>query len=543
MNILTPCIVFNFNIKPTKFLALVISLISICLTLAGCASRKVSRELTQVELIKNINPKREYLKVHLKSGNLYVLHSWKINESTNTITGLGNYLDFNRRILESRGAAMDNKKISGDFQRFEIPFNEIVVVETNDKGNNPGVAAMVITGLATVPIAIYCLTNPKACFGSCPTFYVYKDSLDKLVAEGFSSSISKSLEEKDIDLIDFQMNEGVPLKIIVKNEALETHMIRSINLVACEKTVGSRILREVGGDFYEINNLNSPLKAEYRSTSILKEIKEKDQIEWYSLADSVNLAKKEDIFLEFENPGKEFGLVIDKRQSLMTTYLFYHSLSLMGRATSYYISQMETRSQWLKKRITRTYDLLGGIEVSVLDFNNRWTPVRTVREAGPIVSDVHLVSLPENNFKIIKVRLRMAQGLWRINMVNLAVINKKVIPQRIAPDEVSKGGVENQEALKKLLNGNEYLVTYPGDVLQINYPGTYRKDYEYFIESQGYYIEWMREEWLKDEDLNAVNKILLNPSGYLKKMAPYYKAQEPEMEKVFWNSRYTKLEN
>ena len=97
--------------------------------------------------------------------------------------------------------------------------------------------------------------------------------------------------------------------------------------------------------------------------------------------------------------------------------------------------------------------------------------------------------------------------------------------------------------MKKLLNGNEYLVTYPGDVLQINYPGTYRKDYEYFIESQGYYIEWMREEWLKDEDLNAVNKILLNPSGYLKKMAPYYKAQEPEMEKVFWNSRYTKLEN
>lgn len=531
------------SLTPIKFWVLVISLISIWLTLAGCASRKVSRELTQVELTKNINPKREYLKVHLKSGNLYVLHSWKINESTNTITGLGNYLDFNRRILESRGSAMDNKKISGDFQHFKIPFKEIVVVETNDKGNNPGVAAIVITGLATVPIAVYCLTNPKACFGSCPTFYVHKDSLNKLVAEGFSSSISKSLEEKDIDLIDFQMNEGAPLQITVKNEALETHMIRSINLFACKKTPGSRVLQEAGGDFYQVSSIKSPIKADYKSASILKEIETKDQIEWYSLADSANLAKKEDIFLEFENPGKEFGLVIDKRQSLMTTYLFYHSLSLMGRATSYYISQMETRSQWLKKRITRTYDLLGGIEVSVLDRNNRWTPVRTVREAGPIVSDVHLVSLPENNFKTIKVRLRMAQGLWRINMVNLAVINKKIIPQRIAPDEVLEGAVRNQEALEKLLSENEYLVTYPGDVLQINYPGTCRMDHEYFIESQGYYIEWIREEWLKSEDLKAVNRILLNPSGYLKKMAPYYKAQEPEMEKIFWNSRYTTLEN
>jgi len=503
----------------------------------------VSRELTQVEQIKNINPKREYLKIHLKSGNLYVLHSWKINESNRTISGLGNHLDFNRRIIESREATVNSKKISGNFQPFEIPFDEIVVLETNDKGNNPGVAAMVIVGLATVPLAIYCLTNPKACFGSCPTFYVQKDTISKLVAEGFSSSISQSLEEKDIDLIDFPLNDGDPFKITVKNEALETHMIRSVNLLACKKTSGSRVLQEVDGNFYETSDLKAPLKAEYQSRSVLDEIGNKDVEEWFSLADSSNLAKKEDIFLEFENPGKEFGLIINKRQSLMTTYLFYHSISLMGRATSFYMTEMETRSHWLKKRISRMYVLLGGIEVSVLDRNQRWIPVNTVREAGPIVSDVHLIRLPKNNSKTVKVRLRMVQGLWRINMVNLATINHEVIPQRIAPDGVFQSSVKNQEALKKLLHPDHYLVTFPGDVYRIDYPVLYKKDHEYFIESQGYYIEWIREEWLQYENLRSAKKMLLNPSWYLKKMAPYYKSQEPEMEKVFWNSRYTKIEN
>jgi hypothetical protein len=507
----------------------------------GCASRKISRELTQVTEMRNISPKREYLKVHLKNGNLYVLHSWKYSDATRIVTGLGNYLDVNRRIIESRGGKNSNQKADGKFTPFAIPFDDIVIIETNDKGSNPGVAVMILTALATVPIAIYCVTNPKACFGSCPTFYVENDSTSKLVAEGFSSSITKSLEAKDIDHIDLQQKSGTPLSITVKNEALETHMIGSINLIACEKKGGSHVLQDTDGDFYATQNFEAPVSAMYGSASVLKQISKKDIEEWFSLADSGNLAKKENIFLEFKNPGTASGLVIDKRQSLMTTFLFYHSLSLTGNATSYYIGEMEKKS-WMKKRVSRMYDLLGGIEVSVQQ-GKKWIVVKTVHEAGPIVSDVHLVRLPENKSEIVKVRLRMGQGLWRINMVNLTILGDKVTPQRIIPNEVLRGSATDPQALRKLIADDEYLVTFPGDVYKLNFPEVSKSDYEYFIESQGYYIEWMREEWLVYQDLKAAKKILVNPSRYLKKMAPAYKAVEPEMEKFFWNSRYTAIEN
>src|SRR5690606_20511973 len=141
------------------------------------------------------------IKAHLFNGNIYVLHSWTINEFDNTLSGYGNHLDYNRRILESRGAEPSNRKSAGNFPPFIIPFDEIVIVETNNKGDNPGVAAMVVIGLATTTLSLYCVINPKACFGSCPTFYVQGDTVSRLVAEGFSSSISRSLEDVDIDLI------------------------------------------------------------------------------------------------------------------------------------------------------------------------------------------------------------------------------------------------------------------------------------------------------------------------------------------------------
>ncbi|MDN3670167.1 hypothetical protein QWY93_12610 [Echinicola jeungdonensis] len=303
------------------------------------------------------------------------------------------------------------------------------------------------------------------------------------------------------------------------------------------------MLQEVGGSFYEVSDLKAPIKANYELKSVLKKIGDKDNLEWFSLADSNDLSKKESIFLEFDNPRKASGLVIDKRESLMTTFLFYHTLSLFGRTNAYYFTKMENGNKWLQKRIIKTYDILGGIEVSMLDQNQRWIPLKTIREAGPIVSDTHFVALPEINSQSIILRLRMTQGLWRINRANLAVIHKKVKPLRISPVKVTNGTKNNQENLEKLNHRNEFLVTYPGDVYQLNYPLSYRPDFEYFIESQGYYIEWIREEWLKDENLKAVKKMLLNPSGFLKKMAPLYKVREVEMEKVFWTSKYTQLEN
>jgi len=497
----------------------------ICQHFSGCVSttERVSRELIEIEKVKSISDK--YVKIHLQDGFLCVMNSWKIDESAKCITGTGKYYDFNRNLLNSGTLA--------------VPFDKITILETNDKSTNPGVATMVVMGIITVPISLYCLANPKACFGSCPTFYVNGNNFEeKLVGEGFSSSICKAMEEKDVDLIDMPIVSGRPAEIVVRNEALETHLIRSVNLVAVDKPRGERVFESLNGIFYSVESIQAPLRAEYNFKSIQEKISVKDHDEWYSLADSLDLREKEDIFLEFKKPVTESALVIDKRQSLMTTFLFYHSLSITGLATGYYLTEIENGNDRLKKRLMKYFNLLGGIEVAIQDDNNRWKTVETVREGGPIVSDVHLVRLPNVNSSTLKIRLRMTKGLWRIDMVNLAGNIKEVIPQRIAPTSVYKGLNQDDVALSKLLNPEEYLVTYPGDEYTIHYSDFFEEGKEYFIESQGYYIEWMRDEWLQHQDLNLAKKMFINPSAYLKRIAPSFKAVEPEMEKVFWNSRY-----
>lgn len=508
------------------------SLIPFSLLFLECKSRRISRELYQVEAAKDINPKREYVKVHLKNGDLYVLNSWTYNESNRILTGIGTHLDYNRRLIE------DRSKTTGR-PPFSISLEEVVLLETNDKGTNPGVAVMVIASLVTVPFAIACLVNPKGCFGSCPTFYIDSEDEQKLVGEGFSSSISKSLEATDIDLISHAQKEGELFRLTVKNEAWETHMLNNVNILAYPKSADKRIFQETGGKFFEVGAFKSPVKAEYRSESILQKIEGKDDLEWFSLANNENLNTKEDIFLEFENIDQLSGLLIEKRQSLMTTYLFYNLLSMLGKSNSFYIAEMETRNPYLKNRVTKMYDLLGGIEVFILNEDRRWVPVGTVREAGPIVSDTHLVRLPKVDTASIKIRLRMTQGLWRINTLNLVSLHQEVVPKRYHPHKVVHEKLIDEAALEKL-NSEEYLVTFPGDEYLLEYPLLVDSSYEYFIESKGYYIEWIRDEWLKDENIKAANKVILYPSKYLKKMAPHFKEVEPIMEETFWSSRYTK---
>lgn len=524
-----------------RILTLIFGLIVSC-QFQQCTTKKVSRELTEVENAKNLNPGREYLKLHMKNGELYVLSKWRVDESIRFIEGTGTHLDQNRKPISKKQVEVYSAypNSSQNLQKFRIPYDDIVIVETNDRGRNPGVAAMVVTSVLTVPVAISCIINPKSCFGSCPTFYVQNNEGEKLVAEGFSSSISRSLEERDVDRFDFSFDSR-PVEITMKNEALETHMIKSLNLLICDKAPENMVYEARNARFFEVNRLAAPQKAVHDTTSILEELANLDEKEWYSLADSKNLASKEEILLEFDSFQGINGLIIDKRQSLMTTYLFYQMLAFSGNTTSYLISAMETNKPKYQKRISKMYELLGGIEVAIKDDKGNWNIVEEITESGPIASDSRLIPLPKVNSEKLQIRLRLTKGLWRINMVNLASIQGEVIPQRVQPDKVLTGNNLDEFSLSKINDTTQYLVTYPGDEFRISFPVESSSNQQYFLESQGYYIEWMREEWLKEENYAKMKWSMLFPSSFLKKTASMYKQNEIEMEEIFWSSKYANI--
>jgi len=82
-------------------------------------------------------------------------------------------------------------------------------------------------------------------------------------------------------------------------------------------------------------------------------------------------------------------------------------------------------------------------------------------------------------------------------------------------------------------------VTYPGDEYKIKYllPFT---NAELFLDSKGYYLEWIRDEWAKEQNFKKLNLMFNKPAKYLRSVSKDYKKLEPLMEKTFWQSRYVK---
>jgi len=137
------------------------------------------------------------------------------------------------------------------------------------------------------------------------------------------------------------------------------------------------------------------------------------------------------------------------------------------------------------------------------------------------------------------VHLRMTRGNWRVDWVALAVLGGQVEPVRLRPQLVKRGDTVDDAALRLLLDADLPLVTRPGDefVLRYSLPGDFGS-YELFLESRGYYLEWMRDEWLAEEDPDGVAMMFLSPDRALRVLAPEFKRVEPGIEEIFWSSRY-----
>ncbi|HTM23261.1 MAG TPA: hypothetical protein VL172_22220, partial [Kofleriaceae bacterium] len=167
----------------------------------------------------------------------------------------------------------------------------------------------------------------------------------------------------------------------------------------------------------------------------------------------------------------------------------------------------------------------------------RWQTVGELDETGPIASDVQLVRLPPD-VDARRLRLRLTRGHWRLGMIALGRLDGPARVTRLVPQQVLTGGRPDPAALAGL-RGERPLITFPGDAHELVYqlPGA-PADTELLLSSRGYYLEWMRQEWLADENPLAAALLLHAPDVALRWLAPRFKAMEPRMESLFWRSRY-----
>lgn len=473
-----------------------------------------------------------FLKAHLKDGEICILRdSWEVDTLRNLVSGTGSRFDFNR-----------TQTFEGSMS---IPVDSVAIFETNSKIVNPEagrIAALSILAGVEVVIGLICLTNPKACFGSCPTFYMNdKEYYHYADAEGFSNAISPSLEYADIDALNNKTVLSGQFSITMKNEALETHCVNDVKLLAYPRLKGERVFQSPENEFYLCENNYPVSKAMAAEGNITALLQREDIYERFSLADESNLSSREEVFVNFsnvQNPN-DLGLIISFRQTLMTTYLFYSSMGYMGDNVSDVFSILETDSK-MRNKFDATTKELGNIDVYLWnEKKGQWEWQDKIYETGPIAINRQFLPLKTHGTgSDIKLKLVMNKGLWRIDYLSLTNIRKKVNPLEISPVSILNKGKSDPAALASIRKENEYLISMPGSEYTFNFTlPDKNSDYELFLYSKGYYLEWMREHWIKDKDLLKLRQMVYHPKDYLKVEAKAYKRYENEMEQEFWNSK------
>lgn len=466
------------------------------------------------------------IKVYLDNGYVTVLKNWQIDNDRQKISGSGYLYDNRRNLINSNYKA-------------DIGFESCTLLETNDfKGFNVISPLLMTLTIFTAAITVPCIGDPKACFGSCPTFYLHQDDSLIIQAEGFSSSITKSMEAGDIDFLRAYNRAGSSdtVRIELMNEAYETHYIRKANLIAVPSALNEEVYHSKK-NFYRGSEPQPPKTAWNGKQNVANLLARVDRKEYLAKTDSLDLTTKESLILNFnEFDGSSSGIVVTQRQSLLTTYLFYSSMAQMGSKLGTVMAAYENTAPMIRDAKDDMYDILGEVEVSVL-VDDHWEEIGRIQEQGPIVTDSHLIPINIEGSHS-QVKLTMTKGLWQIDQVGVVELYDIVEPDYIKPTMLLNEGVPNEELLGALNDEEEFLVNNPGVSYTLVYKLPNDQPYSIFMDSRGYYTEWMRAEWLAEENQRLARMIINRPRQWLKLMSPGYKQVESEMNELFWQSKF-----
>ena len=167
-------------------------------------------------------------------------------------------MDSTRQRVSGTGALLNANRDTLEQGYFRVGIDSVAIFETNVIQTSATATALTVFTGITVAITAFCIANPKACFGSCPTFYISDGDSLHPDAEGFSASIAPSLEASDIDALFHASARDGEFIIEMKNEALETHVVRYVDLLAVPRSKGHRVFADSKGNFWESSFILSP---------------------------------------------------------------------------------------------------------------------------------------------------------------------------------------------------------------------------------------------------------------------------------------------
>ncbi|MFO7563924.1 MAG: hypothetical protein R6X02_14855, partial [Enhygromyxa sp.] len=223
-----------------------------------------------------------FVKVHTLDGQVYVLEDWSFDEQARRIHGDGIHYSAERELL-----------VQG---RQDIGYEQVALVETNTPERVTHATSLAIMGVvagATGGTALFCAVNPKACFGSCPTFYVHDGEALDLRAEGFSSAVAAALEERDVDHLGVVDPPSGRFDLVMANEAFETHFLRRVELLSVARPDPEVEVFHSRAGFVGVRELEPPRSCRAPAGDCLDQVARADELEYSSTVSGQDLAARE----------------------------------------------------------------------------------------------------------------------------------------------------------------------------------------------------------------------------------------------------------
>ena len=395
----------------------------------------------------------------------------------------------------------------------EIELDDVAAMESYQDVVNTG-ATVAASTVTTVGGGMAGLVLLKAVFGSCPTTYSLESGEPILEAESFSYSIAPGFEARDVDRLGIASVGQSTIELEMRNEALETHYVNHVELLEVRHSSEETVYPDPSGRPVIVGELRAPdVSVDRSGRRIDKIVGAADGNAWSASTELLRNVSAEDmedfVDLEFDMPasGESLALVLRLRNSLLNTVLLYDvMLDAQGfRALDWMGSDLNRL--WPKYTLARWYQKKMGMRIAIWD-RGRYRDVTSIADTGPIAWNELAIPLPATKGDKLRLRLSSIADNWRIDQVALASNARIGEVRKIPVTEVrSASGAELSEAQYNLRGADEtYVVTRPGEYVRLRFdvgPAERDLDRTWFLAAEGYYIEWMRKDWLDETSTTA----------------------------------------
>jgi hypothetical protein len=485
-------------------------------------------------------------KAHLRDGSVVVFPDGF------TVKGNVLYPRLSRQDDELGEYRMLNTALKSDLQRSSSTLADSVVLDSVAYLEYYGYRFDVGAFVATLPaVGAGAVGLAVAIFGSCPTVYTTSNGQEVMEAECFSYSVAPGFEGDDLDRLDHGTAVDNTYVIKLTNEALETHYINSLQLVAADHDAGFEAFPTPQETIVPFGPAVPLLSAhDLAGQSVMSRIEARDDVPWQS--DSVQIAAlaagtqfEDGIELTVDVPegARRMVVALKMRATLMNTVFFYDIL--VGSQGIAALDWMRPTPLNLIKawRFSRWYTRHFGLRVQTLT-RGRFKDAATIVNVGPIVWRDVAVEVEAPAAGIGKLRLLSVPGNWSVDWVGVSFDSPgdmSVVELKPVDLQRTDGTPATQDLSALFARDKQYLVTLPGDEYYVRFnvpPVPQGKSRSYFLHSRGYYIEWVRQSWIAQErSADPAPKFAMGTPA-LRRTAREWLERREVYEKEFFSSRF-----